>query len=51
MYEVIFLWFGIVSIIFGEDLLTRGKDIGIVPIILGAAGIIFYIVSVFITLP
>lgn len=52
MAEVIFLWFGIAAILLGKDMWDRGNDQnGFVVMILGAAGIVYYIVSVFATLP
>lgn len=51
MPEIIFLWFGIASILIGKDMWDRGNDQnGVVVMILGIAGIVYYIVSVF-TLP
>lgn len=50
MAEIIFLWFGIAAILLGKDMLDRNNPNGIVVMILGIAGIAYYIVSVF-TLP
>lgn len=51
MIEVIFIWFGIVSILLGKDAWDRGNDqTAVVVMVLGAAAIVYYLVSV-LTLP
>lgn len=51
MAEMIFLWFGVAAILMGKDMLDRNNANGVVVMILGIAGLAYYVVSVFITLP